>query len=303
MGRRSAGRKPDRGRWGWTAINDAAKPPERLNGPSAGGHDGLRQRTSGCRCRPAHRVGCQALLGISVARRWATLGRNLYVSNVLDDLLFDLTPGQDWHMQRSERSALIHILTAIKPDVSIEIGTFRCGSLGPISRSSRNAYTFDIDANQHRAKSQFPNVEFVTGDSAVTLPPVINKLNQSDRELEFILVDGSHEEDGVAADLAECLKYRPKKSPTVIVMHDSCNPAVRRGIGKAPWRDCPYVHQIDLDYIPGMLYDRHDIMGEIWGGLAVAVMLPEPRKGDVDLQSTFEPSRRVLMQHSVYGAE
>ncbi|MGV3580263.1 class I SAM-dependent methyltransferase [Brevundimonas sp.] len=222
------------------------------------------------------------------------------MSVALEDVLFDLTPGQDWHMQYSERVALHYILSRINPDVSIEIGTFRCGSLGPISRASKNVYTFDIDPNQHRNKAQFPNVEFITGNSAHTLPPIIEYLNKSERELEFILVDGSHEEEGVRLDLVECLKYRPKKSPTMIVMHDSSNPVVRAGIKKAPWQECPYVHALDLDFVPGMLYNRADIAGEIWGGLAVALMLPQPREGDLVPWSTFEPSRSVLMQHSIY---
>jgi hypothetical protein len=224
----------------------------------------------------------------------------MLMNDVINELLFDGATDEEWHMQRSERAALIHILAKINPDVSIEIGTFRCGSLKPISSYSKNTYTFDIDENQHRVKGLFPSVEFITGDYANTLPPVIDKINQSDRELNFILVDGSHEEDGVAADIAACLKYRPKSMPTVIVMHDSGNPAVRSGIGKAPWNDCPYVHQIDFDYVPGMLYDYEYIAGEIWGGLAVAVMLPEPRTGNIVLRSTFEPSRRVLLQHSIY---
>ena len=222
------------------------------------------------------------------------------MSQALENVLFDITPGQDWHMQYSERVALHYILSRMKPDVSIEIGTFRCGSLGPISRASKNVYTFDIDPNQHRAREQFSNVEFVTGNSAHTLPPIIDYLNKSDREVQFILVDGSHEEEGVRLDLVECLKYVPKKSPTMIVMHDSSNPVVRAGIAKAPWQECKYVHALDLDFVPGMLYERQDIKGEIWGGLAVALMLPEPRKEDLVAWSTFEPSRSVLMKNSIY---
>ena len=225
------------------------------------------------------------------------------MSVILENELFDITPGQDWHMQYSERVALLYILGRIKPDVSIEIGTFRCGSLGPISRASRNVYTFDIDPNQHRNRTEFENVDFVTGNSAETLPPIIDALNASDREVQFILVDGSHEEEGVLADLVECLRYRPKTKPTVIMMHDSANPVVRKGILRAPWQTSKHVHALDLDFVPGMLYDRADIAGEIWGGLAVAVMMPELRDGDLSIYSTYEPSRRVLMQHSVYGAD
>jgi hypothetical protein len=59
---------------------------------------------------------------------------------------------------------------------------------------------------------------------------------------------------------------------------------------------------LDLDFVPGMLYDRPDIKGQIWGGLAVAVLLPESREGALPVQSSFEASRRVLMDNSSYSA-
>ncbi|MEN2786385.1 class I SAM-dependent methyltransferase [Sphingomonas qilianensis] len=221
------------------------------------------------------------------------------MSKAIEDLLFDVRAGNEWHMQFSERCALLYILDRIKPDISIEIGTFQCGSLAAIAAASQNVYTFDIDTIDHG--SRFPNTRFITGDSAETLPKIIDDANNSSREINFILVDGSHSEEGVLRDLIECLRYRPKTRPTVVVMHDSANPAVRRGIEHAPWNESPYVHMLDLDFVPGMLYDRSDIMGQMWGGLAVAVMLPTPRDGHVAIHSTFAHSFAVLAEKSIYA--
>ncbi|WP_446721011.1 class I SAM-dependent methyltransferase [Methylobacterium sp. 092160098-2] len=210
---------------------------------------------------------------------------------------------EEWHMTQWERSTLIQLLQNLKPDVSLEIGTFRCGSLRPISHYSRRVYTFDVDPNQHRIASLFPTVKFITGNSADTLPPIIASMNESEEEVNFILVDGSHEVDGVCADISACLKYRPKRKPTVIVMHDSSNPKVRRGIEISPWDDCPFVHELDLDLCPGALYDRSDIPGEIWGGLAAALLLPTARSGPITRRASFQYTREAMLRSSSYPDE
>ncbi|UVK44422.1 class I SAM-dependent methyltransferase [Mesorhizobium sp. AR07] len=204
---------------------------------------------------------------------------------------------KDWHMQLSERVALMYVLSRFQPDISIEIGTFLGGSLRPISAASRQVYSFDID---DRSFPGLPNVEFVTGNSSVTLLPVIDRINASDREINFILIDGDHSEDGVKADIATCLRYIPKTRPTIILLHDSCNPDVRKGIIDAPWSDSPYLHELDLDFVPGVLFDRPDLKGQIWGGFAAALMTPERRTGNVSLQAPFEPSRLAMLEKSIY---
>lgn len=220
---------------------------------------------------------------------------------LIDQFLVGSKWNEGWHMTPSERSVLIRVLEMSKPDVSIEIGTFLGGSLRPIAHYSKRAITFDIDVNQHRNAGAFPSVDFKTGDSAQLLPPVIEGLNKSDdEELNFILIDGSHEVEGVRADIAACLAYRPKRKPTIILMHDSSNPKVRAGIESAPWSECPFVHELDLDLCPGSLYDRADISGEIWGGLACALLLPVPRAGTLIHQAGFQHSRLALLKMSSY---
>lgn len=222
--------------------------------------------------------------------------------NILEDTLFDYRINQNWHMVSGERSALLYVLERIKPAISIEIGTFLGGSLRPISASSQKVYTFDIiDHNVRSENNSFQNVQFIVGDTKETLAPVIRDINVSPTdEVNFILIDGSHEEDGVRSDISTCLEYRPKRHPTIIFMHDSANPTVRAGIESAPWAQCPYVHALDLDFVGGMLYDRPDIKGQIWGGVAIALMLPSQRKGELHVSRSFEYSRQALIAGSIY---
>jgi len=219
---------------------------------------------------------------------------------MLDDAVFGVEFNQNWHMLPGERATLLYLLQKFATEVSIEIGTFRGGSLRPISAHSRKVFTFDIDASQHRMAPLFPTVEFITGDTAVTLEPIITSLNNSDDEVGFILIDGSHEEHGVMLDVANCLKYRPKTKPCVIVMHDSWNPPVRRGILAAPWEESVHAHALDLDFVPGVLHNRPDIAGQMWGGLGVAMLMPEPRSAPFHIQAYYQHSRETLLSHSVH---
>jgi Methyltransferase domain len=219
------------------------------------------------------------------------------VKSSLENALFDPDINENWHMSFSERAALMYALSRTNPDVSIEIGTFLGGSLRSIAAASRHVYTFDLD---DRTIPGMSNVSFVAGDSSKTLPPIIDEINASDREINFILIDGDHSETGVKNDIANCLRYRPKKRATIILMHDSSNPAVRKGIRDAPWAGNPYVHGIELDLVAGVLFNNEELRGQIWGGLAVAVVLPEKRSGDVYWQASFEHARSILLEKSIY---
>ncbi len=70
----------------------------------------------------------------------------------------------------------------------------------------------------------------MTGDTADTLRPVIESIVAAGEEIGFILIDGSHETEGVRKDVEACLSYVPRRTPCVIVMHDSSNPKVRAGL-------------------------------------------------------------------------
>jgi cephalosporin hydroxylase len=217
------------------------------------------------------------------------------MNDLLSHHLFGTYLDQDWHMQPCERVALIYILQLLNPALSIEIGTFKGGSLRPISRYSEKVISFDVDPNQHRFAPLFANTDFVTGDTALVLPDIIQNINNDpSSELSFILIDGSHESDGVKSDIENCLQYVPKTKPCYILMHDSSNPDVRRGIQESNWVSCPYLHAVNVDYVPGQLYSRQDIQDQVWGGLGLALMLPEKRIGSIQLQAHFAYSLQAF---------
>lgn len=209
------------------------------------------------------------------------------MGTTFDSALFSKDWDTDWHMQGGERAALLYLLNLLRPQISIEIGTFRGGSLRPICHYSTKTYTFDIDDVQLRIGAAYPNTKFIMGDTATTLAPVIDDISRSTAELNFVLVDGSHDTPNVRQDINTCLKYVPRSTPCVIFMHDSSNPAVREGILTADWGLCSYVHALDIDFVPGALYNREDIKNQLWGGVAVGLMLPKRRKGPVDMRANF----------------
>ena len=59
--------------------------------------------------------------------------------------------------------------------------------------------------------------------------------------------------------------------------HDSFNPDCRQGMIEAPWADNPYVRLVELDFERGGIFEV--TRGVMWGGLALAIMLPERRQG------------------------
>ena len=179
-----------------------------------------------------------------------------------------------WEMEFCERAGMLRVLEIAKPEVSIEIGTSNGGSLSAIAQHSTKVFTLDLDPRaKEKVATEYPHVEYVTGDSRVTLPALLSRMQKEKTALGFVLVDGAHDPDGVRADLNALLAYEPV-SPLWIVMHDSFNPACREGIRTAAWSACPYLHMVEIDYVPGILHTSPELKRQMWGGLAVALMLP-----------------------------
>lgn len=188
-----------------------------------------------------------------------------------------------WMMSAAEQAALFYLLQARKPRISIEIGTRTGGSLQVISKFSDKVYSLDIDPNVAKElSSKFKNVEFITGDSKETLPKLIQYLQNKEEEVGFALVDGDHSTEGVKTDLNNLLKYEPK-APFFIVMHDSFNPACRLGCRKAMWSESKFVHAVELDFVQGVMNPSPAYRGQMWGGLALGILLPEHRKNKFEV--------------------
>jgi hypothetical protein len=150
------------------------------------------------------------------------------------------------------------------------------GSLPTLWVSDR-VCSIDIDPDvPKRLASTFPNVEFLTGRSDDLLPPLIDRLQCEGTELSFALVDGDYSTAGVRKDLENRLRFRPTV-PLYTVMHDSSNPVCREGLRRAKWEANPSVHA-ELDFVPGSVF-----RGELWGGVALGILLPHERSGRFEI--------------------
>jgi cephalosporin hydroxylase len=203
-------------------------------------------------------------------------------------------------MGMSDRLGLLYLLQRLRPETALEIGTSEGGSLEVIARHSGLTYSIDINPEVAKAlRPHFDNVEFLTGDSAVMIPRALRTIADRGQALQFVLVDGSHTERRAREDIDLVLQYRPTK-PMYIVVHDSFNPAVRRGILAARWAANPHVHAVGVDFVmgdAGSSYGSED-ESRMWGGLAMAVLMPQPRTGELhfsqDSIEQFEMARKAL---------
>ena len=205
----------------------------------------------------------------------------------------------EWQMAEAERCALIMLLNERRPACAIEIGTAQGGSLSALARFSEKVYSLDVNpACREQLGPKFSNAEFITGKSQKTLPPLLDQLQQANGGLGLVLIDGAHSRDGVRQDIENLLHFRPTQL-LYIVMHDSFNPECRRGILEAGWSKSPYVHFVELDFVPGILQSHPDRYREMWGGLALAILLPVERKGSLAVHANQELLFQTVLQHSI----
>ena len=227
-------------------------------------------------------------------------GRGLLTASLLGEFL-QTDPALDWQMSPSEQIMIMYLVEHLRPRAAIEIGTRFGGSLQVLARHCGRVYSLDIDPEvKERLKGRFGNVEYLIGRSAETLPPLIDRLQRENTEVGFVLIDGDHSTDGVRRDIDNILRYKPSTT-LYIIMHDSFNPVVRRGLRAANWSGCPYVHRVELDFVAGSVNSTPGFRGQLWGGLAIGILTPEPRSGDLEISAgsqltynaaaqTFRPS-------------
>lgn len=187
---------------------------------------------------------------------------------------FTFNDSLKWQMSRAEKSALMQVLDRVKPEVSIEIGTFQGGSLQVISHFSKEVYSLDISkAPEKLLSKQFKNVHFRVGNSFELIPSLLREIEDSGKKLGFILVDGDHSKNGVFKDLEAILTY-PHKNEITIIMHDSFNPQCRSGIKKAFKKvGNKQIEYAELDYITGSYSPNNNFL-EMWGGFALFELNP-----------------------------
>jgi len=188
-------------------------------------------------------------------------------------MLQSILEPREWQMTLGERAALEGIVSALRPQLAIEIGTAEGGSLARIAANSGEVHSFDL---AHSAERLWPdNARLHSGDSHELLPAFLAELTDARRSVDFVLVDGDHTADGVRQDIEDLLAS-PAVDRTVIVIHDALNGEVRRGINAAGLSRPEVVHH-DLDFIPGHLSGSGEYEGHLWGGLGIAFV---DRSGD-----------------------
>jgi hypothetical protein len=173
----------------------------------------------------------------------------------------------DWQMRPSERAALNGLLTALSPDVAIEIGTAGGGSLRAMAARANHVHAFDLAAPAPVLQG-LSNVTFHTGDSHVLLPAVLDGLARERARVEFALVDGDHTAAGVRQDIEDLLAS-PAVTRALILVHDTANEEVRRGTESVDYEAYANVTWVDLDWLPGYV---DSATGEAWAGLGLIVV-------------------------------
>jgi len=220
--------------------------------------------------------------------------KNIGFPNFLEDE-FKL----EWHMSRNERYAFIKLLEKIKPQVAIEIGCFKGGSLEVLSRYSGKVYSIDIDPEvKEILEDKFDNVEIHIGDSNDLVPQILDKIDKNNENLEFVLIDGEHTYKAVKRDISNFLSYTPKKT-IFIVFHDSFNPTCRKAIRKANYNDSPYVHYVEVDFISGV-FNPGKLFRQMWGGLALVVMKPGKRMNSIKINECQKKLYNSIYWQSVH---
>ena len=219
--------------------------------------------------------------------------------------LDDFFPGYplEWEMSVAERFALIGLLSQLKPETAIEIGTHQGGSLQVLDAYCERVHSIDIDPGvRTRLSSRFPRVRFHSGPSRTLIPEVLDGIAADGGRLGFVLVDGDHTAMGVRSDIEALLARRPIV-PLHLLLHDSFNPDCRAGMIRADWTACPYVHSVELDFVPGMFHEAAQggaFAGSMWGGFALAVLRPEPRSGPLVLGRSQEAMHRMVFRSSTH---
>jgi hypothetical protein len=211
-------------------------------------------------------------------------------------LLFGDSP-YSWQMTQAERLAIISILERLRPECGLEVGTGDGGSAWTMSRYVKHGYSLDNRPEVAKFSEHCKNINFVIGPSEKTLPATLAKLQAENAPLQYVLIDGNHSANFVRHDINNLLQYKPCL-PLFIVFHDSFNPGCRHGILSANWEACPFVNYLQIDCVPGILHDSGPCAGEMWGGLALAVMLPTPRKNPLIIQQLQKYLFNSVLPHS-----
>jgi cephalosporin hydroxylase len=206
---------------------------------------------------------------------------------------FELLLDGDWQMVPGERAVLEGLLSFLRPELAIEIGTAEGGSLRRLATHCGEVHSFDL--GHGLTVPDPPGVTLHTGDSHALLPEALEAFEREGQNVDFALVDGDHTAEGVRRDMEDLLASGALRR-TVILAHDASNDEVRRGLDAVDWRATGKVAFVDLDFVPGHLSSGGPFKDQLWGGFALVVVdeansQAAPRGGLAELHSAFEVLR------------
>ena len=201
---------------------------------------------------------------------------------------------QVWQMSVGERAALEGVLSQVKPELAIEIGTAEGASCRRIAAHAQEVHSFDLVGPSLDLP---PNVTLHTGDSHQKLPEVLDSFAREGRNVDFVLVDGDHSADGVRRDLEDLLDSDALKRSWILI-HDINNEEVRRGVDAVRYRGWRKVAYVELDCVPGYMFKEERLLHELWGGLGLVVVddsLPATSTTEV-MQQRYYPAAPLFAE-------
>lgn len=202
-----------------------------------------------------------------------------------------------WEMSRVERMAFQHLLGNLQPSIALEVGTGDGGSLQAIMQYANEAISIDVNVSTQTNLQKLPDfkgVEFIAGDSAKVLPELVQLINTNQLNVNFVYIDGDQSTAGAQSDFEAALKIVPKQ-PTCIVMHNSFLPQVRRAMLNVNWGQSAHVHYVDIDYVQGAYVPMEYGACKLIGGLAVALLKPEPRTEALEIYRSYDHAFNMLL--------
>ncbi|MCS6783462.1 MAG: hypothetical protein NZ482_09885 [Gloeomargarita sp. SKYG98] len=80
---------------------------------------------------------------------------------------------------------------------------------------------------------------------------------------------------------------------------------------EAKWADCPYVHYLDVDFIPGVYFPEETTFdelitveaGSVWAGLGLALLLPVAREGELVIHQSQKSLYEMLCTYKALQQE
>lgn len=222
----------------------------------------------------------------------------------INKFLFRNPVDEGWLMNPGERAFFYFILQNIKIGTSIEIGRYKGGSTIPMAQYSNKCISIDPIPIDNPIYSKYVNLTLINDYSWNVLDGLFKQYS----DINLILVDGDHETESVKKELDIILTYVPKTF-TIVLLHDTFYPQVRKAMDSVDWDAQKHVHFVDLDIVQGTRWELgcmcnadpeyNDISGMGRSGIyhlgfGMFILFNEPR--DVNTKLIYHKSHQKVFE-------